>query len=112
MGRLIVRVVLVWGLVVCQTAVASIPVSDHITVDTVWENTSEPYVLAEDLHIDSGVTLTLAEGVTLRSGYASVHGNKAYDIYVDGRLEGTNLRIRLYSADVAAATAIISDKYP
>ncbi|MHC4717048.1 MAG: hypothetical protein ACYS5V_08775, partial [Planctomycetota bacterium] len=42
-------------------------VSGHITEDTLWDNTSEPYVLAGSLYVDPGVTLTLAPGVRVDS---------------------------------------------
>jgi len=66
-------------------------VGGHITTDTVWNNTAEPYRLTQPLFVDPGVTLTLAPGVTLRSD--------AYynDLYVDGRLESTGATLELLS---------------
>ena len=64
-------------------------VSGHIIADTVWDDTSEPYVLNGNLYVDPGATLTLASDVTLRTT------NYNYDIYVDGRLACTNAALEL-----------------
>lgn len=64
-------------------------VSGHITENTLWDNTSEPYQLVGNLFVDNGATLTLAPGVELRSDLGG------YDIYVDGRLEGTDALVGL-----------------
>jgi RHS repeat-associated protein len=64
-------------------------VSGHITTDTVWDNTAEPYVLVGNLYIDAGVTLTLAPEVLLRSNSYDRH------VLVDGRLEGNGATIDL-----------------
>ncbi len=73
-------------------------VSGHITEDTVWSDTSEAYELDGDLFVDDDVTLTLGDGVSLRSLDAS------HDIFIDGRLEGSSASIELlrwayYSGD-------------
>jgi hypothetical protein len=82
--------ILIPGLVFCGSARAVISISGHITVDTLWNNTTEVYQLTGNLYIDPNVTLTLASGVTLRSP------SYECDIYVDGHLE----------ADGATATGI------
>ncbi|MCY2950572.1 MAG: hypothetical protein NTU53_01175 [Planctomycetota bacterium] len=70
-------------------------VSGHITADTVWNDTAEPYRVVGDLYVDYGATLTLGSGVTLRTD------NAQCNILVDGRLEGTSATIELTYGDDA-----------
>jgi len=66
----------------------ALAVSGHITEDTVWDNTSEAYVLDGALYVDAGATLTLSPGVTLRAYSQN-------DILIDGCLEATGATIEL-----------------
>jgi hypothetical protein len=58
-------------------------VSGHISVDTLWNDTSEPYVLTGDLYVDAGASLTLAPGITFEDGsdgpWVHVYGTLAAD---------------------------------
>lgn len=49
---------------------ADIKVSRYITTDTVWKDTTQPYVVTSYLYIQNGATLTIKPGVkvTLNSG--------------------------------------------
>lgn len=80
-------------------------VGGHISSDTVWNETSEPYVLVEDLTIDAGATLTLGPGVTLRSNF---HG---LDINVDGTVvaQGANLELLHYQNANAKSNLLVRD---
>ena len=40
-----------------------IPIPSHITDDTTWDITTEPYLLTGSLTIESGATLTISPGV-------------------------------------------------
>jgi hypothetical protein len=60
-------------------------VSGHITTDTVWDDTTQPYTLTEDLYVDPGVTLTAMPGVQIASW------NSNWDLIVDGSFEGSEV---------------------
>ena len=42
-------------------------VTGNITTNTVWNDTSEPYVLTGNLTVNAGVTLTIEPGVEVQS---------------------------------------------
>lgn len=57
-------------------------VGGHIAASTVWDNAAEPYVLQEDLIIDAGATLQIADGVQVESV-----GGTSLSILIDGALD-------------------------
>ncbi|MFO7902956.1 MAG: hypothetical protein R6U98_09865, partial [Pirellulaceae bacterium] len=57
--------------------------SGHLTQDTLWDDTTEPYVLAGDLYVDSDVTLTIAPDVQVETN------NNSHEILVDGDLDAS-----------------------
>ena len=59
-------------------------ISGNIAVDTVWDNTSEPYRLVGDVSVDAGVTLTVLAGVVVETV------EQYHEVYVDGILEATD----------------------
>lgn len=67
-------------------------VNGHITENTTWTDTVNPYVLNGSLYIASGVTLTIASGVELQTN--------RYAMYIDGRLESTGGILRHSYAQV------------
>ncbi len=64
MGRLIFRVVLVWGWVVCQAAIASTNVSGNQW--GTWDLAGSPYILNGDVTVEQGMTLTIEVGVEVK----------------------------------------------
>ena len=81
LGQLLLLVTLfgasaAWG----QVSVPAGDVSGHITEDTIWEDTSGPYLLVGDLWVDAGVTLTISAGVTVQNT------NSNYELMVYGTL--------------------------
>ena len=69
-------------------------VSGPITSNTVWSITSEPYVVVDDVTVNTGVTLTIMPGVTVLSN----HG--WYDIFVDGTLDATGVTFAGTDTDI------------
>lgn len=49
-------------------------VSGIISSDTVWANTSEPYIIVSPIQIAPGVTLTIEQGVSITGGSIAVLG--------------------------------------
>jgi len=82
---LIVAVALVAVAVPAVPVGADTPVSGHITVDTTWDTAGSPYIVTADVTVDSGKTLTIDPGVTVKF-------NSGTSLYVDGTLvaEGTS----------------------
>jgi len=71
-------------------------VSGHITTNTVWNDTSEPYVLTGDLTVDVDVTLTIGPGVDVQSQRYS-YDDYIYDFNVAGTVDATNASFSAYT---------------
>jgi len=55
----------------------SIEVGGHISSDTTWSPDNNPYIVTHNIHVDSGVDLTILPGTTIQFHAAAV----AYDTY-------------------------------
>ena len=54
------------------TPAAATDVFGSISVDTTWDITSEPYVMTGNVVVQSGVTLTIAPGVTVQGSSSAI----------------------------------------
>ncbi len=100
MNKIIVLVTLV---ITLSSIASAIEVGGHLTEDTIWSPGNNPYLVTENLYVDSGVTLTILPGTEIRinaapcttsmefSQYFWLPDNEAKMIWVDGRIiaEGT-----------------------
>ena len=59
--------------------------SGTISADTVWDVANAPHILAGDLTVAPGVTLTIESLVEVQ------FNNYNYELYVDGRVDATNV---------------------
>lgn len=76
-----------WGMLNSDPAIVvpSGNVSGHITVDTIWDDTSAPYMIVGDVYVDAGVTLTISSGVEVNCTNRSSNSDD-FGIFVDGIL--------------------------
>ena len=63
----------------------TINVSGNITSNTVWSDTTQPYLLVGDLTVSGGVTLTIQSGVEVRTDYS------LNEITINGVLDATGV---------------------
>ena len=88
-------------------------VGGHIGVDTVWDDTSEPYLLGDDVIVDAGATLQIAGGVQVDQADTE----NWYAITIEGALEANGAS--LFRADIYTssdgqlhlADCVLSDIY-
>ena len=100
MNKIIVLVTLV---ITLSSIASAIEVGGHLTEDTIWSPGNNPYLVTENLYVDSGVTLTILPGTEIKinaapctswanfSQYFWLPDNEAKMIWVDGIIiaEGT-----------------------
>jgi parallel beta-helix repeat protein len=78
------------------------PVSGSITTDTIWDLSSNPYIVIGDVWVEVGVTLTIDPGVQVRfDGY--------YSIYVNGTINAVGADTNRINITSNMATPLPSD---
>jgi len=59
----------------------AIEVGGHLTEDTTWNPENNPYLVIENLYVDSGVTLTILPGTEIKISGAPLTSSQDYDEY-------------------------------
>ncbi|MCK4652914.1 MAG: hypothetical protein KAU01_00540, partial [Candidatus Cloacimonetes bacterium] len=60
---------------------SSIEVGGHLTEDTIWSPVNNPYLVIDNIFVDSGVTLTILPGTVIKIQSAPLTGWQDYDDY-------------------------------